>query len=675
MIEQLGNYSLMATFLAALLGVLGGLAAWRDRGLLKWTRIAVIATAPLLTIASIALLAALLTSDTRFAYVASHSERAMPIQFKIAAFWAGQEGSILLWAWMVTVMGVIATLSRRKLDAPGEPITLATLSVVNAFFAALLLFAANPFELVPGGAAVEGRGLNPLLQHWAMVLHPPTLFLGYAGFTIPFAIMLGALVAGKAANGWAGEMRRWVLFSWVSLGCGIALGAWWAYVELGWGGYWAWDPVENASLLPWLTGTALMHTIIVQQQRGTYRVWGASLTALTFLLCIFGTYITRSGVIQSVHAFGESVVGTFFLGLILVGSVVSVAAITWRWGELRSKIKIESIVSREAMFLAANVLLLVMTGATLVGTIFPLISGVFVSEAISVSQGYYNRVVAPIGLVMVAVMAIGPLLVYGKDAAQSLRKGVAAPAAVTAVILVLAIVLGIRSFAALVALAIAVMTLLVIGFAFVPAVRGHMRLRGGNFLMASLRVIDLNHRRYGGQLAHAGVALMIIGIAGSNLFAEERSITMTPGQTVDVGRYTLRYDSLRDVRELNYVAVQATLQLTTDSGRTVQLMPERRFYDKAENPSAEVAIRSSLREDVYVALVGWEGGGKSIAIQAMVNPLTMWLWIGATMTVGAGVFCMLPRLLPRTALAPSPVARMETAAVRPPRGSDAVTAH
>ena len=233
MIEQLGNYSLMATFLAALLGVLAGVAAWRDRGLLKWARVAVIATAPLLTIGSIALLVALLTDDMRFAYVASHSEQVMPVQFKIAAFWAGQEGSILLWAWMVTVMALIATISRRKLDAPGEPITLATLSVVNAFFAALLLFAANPFELIPGGAAVEGRGLNPLLQHWAMVMHPPTLFLGYAGFTIPFAIMLGALVAGKAANGWAGEMRRWTLFAWVSLGCGIALGAWWAY-EIRW---------------------------------------------------------------------------------------------------------------------------------------------------------------------------------------------------------------------------------------------------------------------------------------------------------------------------------------------------------------------------------------------------------------------------------------------------------
>jgi cytochrome c-type biogenesis protein CcmF len=651
MIEQIGNFSLVAVFLVAIAGSISGLAGWRlrDPRLTSAARGALLLTVPLLLIAGVCLLVALASSDMRFAYVASYTERSLPLRFKLVAFWAGQEGSILLWASMLCVMAAVAAVSRRRLNAAGEPVTLGVLNLGNLFFALLLLFAANPFLLVPGGTPADGRGLNPQLQHWAMSIHPPMLFMGYAGFAIPFAIMMGALAAGKDANGWAGQMRRWVIVPWLFLGAGIMLGAWWAYVELGWGGYWAWDPVENASLLPWLTGTALMHTLVIHRQRHSFRVWTACLTAITFVLCVFGTYLTRSGVIESIHAFGQSPVGTFFLVVIVLSSLMSVVAIVWRLPMLRSPARSDSILSRESVFVITNVLLLVMTGATLVGTIFPLISELFVTDPVSVGRTYYDRVMAPLALVLAAVMALGPVLVHGKEAAASVKRGVVRPGIVTAVVLVVAVVLGVRNITALVCVGIASMTVLVVSFSFVKMVRMQMGLNGWGPLGAGVRVLDANHRRYGGHLAHVGVVLLLLGIMGSSLFGVERQISLAAGESVQVGRYTLTYEALRQVRGANYTAIEAQVRLTTASGRTVELTPQNRFFDKAENPSTEVSIRANWREDLYVALIGWENGGETVALRAMVNPLTMWIWIGSAMIIGAGVFSMTPRFLARPA--------------------------
>jgi cytochrome c-type biogenesis protein CcmF len=597
----------------------------------------------------------------RFAYVASHTERSLPLVFKLVSFWAGQEGSILLWATMLCVMGAVAAQSRRKLGAPGEPVTLGVLNVGNLFFASLLLFAANPFLLVPGAMPVDGRGLNPQLQHWAMVIHPPMLFMGYAGFAIPFAITLGALASGDVANGWASQMRRWVIVPWLFLGAGIVLGAWWAYVELGWGGYWAWDPVENASLLPWLTGTALLHTLIIHAQRHTFRIWTATLASITFVLCVFGTYLTRSGVIESIHAFGESAVGDFFLALIILAIVTSLVAIIWRLPRLRSPVRNESLLSRASMFVIMNVLLLVMAAATLVGTIFPLISEIFLPEPVSVGQAYYNRVMAPLALVLGAVMALGPVLVHGKEATASVKRAVVAPGIVTGVVLLIAVALGVRNITALVCVTIASMTILIVAISYVHVVRIQMRARGWSMITAAAQTIDANHRRYGGHFAHVGLVFLLVGIAGSTLYSDDRTVSMKAGESVDVGRYTLTYDSIREYRGANYTAVEAQITLTTAGGRSVELRPQRRFFDKAENPSAEVSLRSSWREDLYVALAGWEDGGKTVAIMAMVNPLTAWIWIGAACVIASGVFSLTPRLLPRASKAPAPAEEHESA--------------
>jgi cytochrome c-type biogenesis protein CcmF len=395
MISALGYTSLCAAVLVAAGGVLAATSAarFRSEAWLRAARWSVVALAALLTVTSAMLVVALLRSDFRYEYVAGYTERALPVGYKLAAFWAGQEGSLLLWAWLLGVMAVFAVRSMRRLEPPEQAVTLGTLAMVIGFFASLILFAADPFKMFAGAAPPDGRGLNPMLQDPGMIIHPPLLFLGYAGCTIPFAFLCGVLVSGREDNRWIAPVRRWLLVAWLFLTAGIVLGAWWAYIELGWGGYWAWDPVENASLLPWLTTTAVVHSITAQQRRGMFKVWNAVLIALSFILCIFGTYITRSGVIQSVHSFAPSLIGTFFLAFLLLTTVGSTALIVWRRKALRSEHELEGLISREGAFLLGNVLLLIMMLTTLVGTMFPLISSVFMPEPVTVQPAFYNKIV------------------------------------------------------------------------------------------------------------------------------------------------------------------------------------------------------------------------------------------------------------------------------------------
>jgi cytochrome c-type biogenesis protein CcmF len=640
-----GELTLWLALVVALGGVACG-ALGLARGGSVWgrrTRAALVVGAALATLAMVLLGAALARGDMRLAYVADHTERSLPIAYKLSALWAGQEGSLLLWAWMVSVAAAGAGLARRRRPGGAEAVTLGVMAGLNAFFAAVLLVAANPFALAPEGGTLAGRGLNPMLQHWAMVLHPPTLFLGYALSAVPFAAMVGALVSGEGAGRWSGSVRRWALGSWLFLTAGIALGAWWAYVELGWGGYWAWDPVENASLLPWLTGTALLHTLAVDRQRGQFRVWTASLSALTFVLCFVATYITRSGVIESVHAFGASSVGSFFFWAIAVAVGGSTGLIVWRARAMRSHTRVEGLLSRDGMILAGNVLLVVMAGVVLLGTLSPVISGLVGAEPLAVRASFYNQIVGPLGLALAALMSLGPVLVYGREAGESIRRSIARPGAVTLAMLLGAVAMGVRSVAALAVLAIAAMTVMLIAAAFVRSLRAAGRARGAG-LLGALRLMDNDHRRYGGQLVHLGMVLVLVGVAGSSLYAERMNLSLRRGEAVWVGRYEARLEALTDVRGANYSGVEAKVLVTDAGGRRFELRPQRRFYDMSVESAAEVAIRSGLREDVYIALLGWDAGGGAAAIQVLVNPLTAWIWIGAGVMFGGGVFCMLPRL-------------------------------
>lgn len=484
-----------------------------------------------------------------------------------------------------------------------------------------------------------------------MIAHPPFLFLGYAGFAIPFAMMFGALWTGRKDNHWLDGIRRWAVAAWLFLTIGILLGAQWAYVELGWGGYWAWDPVENASLLPWLTGTALLHSMMVQQQRGMLKVWNAVLIALTFILCIFGTYITRSGVVDSVHSFGKSLVGTFFLVFLLANIIGSIGLIMVRRRLLKSEHPIETAYGREGAFLAINVLLLIMTAVTAMGTIFPVISNAFSGRSVSVAQPFYNKVVVPMGLCLMALMAVGPLLTYGKGSADYLKKHLLPPlvGGVVVVISVAAIwrIWNLWALATAMIVGVAAVSTL---WDLVTTTSRRIRNAGENPLSALLHTLDGNHRRYGGQTIHVGMLMLMVGIAGSSLYGVKhtmRLIAGTPGEITD--GWNVKLEKVEQVRGANFEAVEVTVNVRDPAGNEMILRPQRRFYDKAEDSNSQVANWSTWRRDAYVTLAGWDHGGRQVALEMIVNPLVAWLWIGGIVMTAGGIFCLLPRLIPHRA--------------------------
>ncbi len=653
---DLGNYSLAMAVLLSAVAILGSLAAGRleSAPALRLAKLSVAGVAGLFTLASIILIAALLDHDFRLDYVARYTERALPTGYLLAAFWAGQEGSLLLWAWMLGAMSVVTVyLSHRNGEPAEQAGIVGTLAAVCGFFAALMLFAANPFALAPQVLA-DGHGLNPMLQDPGMIAHPPALFLGYAACAVPFALMVGALIAGRRDNDWIVGIRRWTIVAWLFLTIGIILGAQWAYVELGWGGYWAWDPVENASLLPWLTATALLHSIMPQQHRGMFKRWNVSLIAVTFILCIFGTYLTRSGVIQSVHSFGESVVGTFFLGFLGLTIVVSAALVALRWKSLRGEHSLEVLLGREAAFLAVNVLLSVMTLATLVGTILPLLTGNPIvafffprwSGGVSVGENYYNKLVVPMGLLLAGLMAAGPLLIYGTEATARFLRGMIIPIFAGAIGAAALAAMGIINGWALFAGFITAAGLTAIVIEVAKAIWARAAANDEVLLVAAIRTFDGNHRRYGGQLVHVGVFMVVAGIIGSSVFSNKQTFQLKPGQSAEIAGQIVKYEGMREVREPNYTAMQADVTLTGANGVGVKVSPQRRFYDKSEQPNSEVSIRSDWDKDTYVMLAGWSDGGNLAAIQVMINPLVSWIWIGGIVMTLGGLLCLMPRLLP-----------------------------
>jgi cytochrome c-type biogenesis protein CcmF len=650
----IGHLSLLLAVLAAAGGLLASIASVRFDSLTyrRWSMRLVGVTFAGFTIASIALMYALVKGEFRFTYVAAYTDSVLPIGYRMAAFWAGQEGSLLLWAWLLGLLCVVAVYGYRKIEGAHMTIAFGVIAAVCGVFAAFLLFAANPFEIFPGPAPQDGRGLNPMLQDPAMMLHPPLLFLGYAAYTMPFAVLVGVLVTGRKDNRWLSEIRRWVIMSWVFLGAGIIVGGWWAYMELGWGGYWAWDPVENASLLPWLTGTALMHSIMVQQRRGMFKFWNAHLIWITFVLCIVGTYLTRSGVVDSVHSFAPSSLATFFLTFIGITTVFSLGLIFWRRRELKPENELDKLISREGAFLAANMLLLFMMFVTLIGTIFPVLTGLFGAESASAKPEFYNTIVSPMILLLVGVMAVAPVLISssrnGDSAGRQMGRMLIAPGILAITVMLIAFALGMRNHWALLVAGIAALGTFTVIIGFVRSMSARRANTGESILTAACQLIDTDHRRYGGQLAHLGVMIMVIGVAGSSLYDSEEIYQLAPGESAVAGGYTFTYHGLREVPGPNYTAVQADISVVDSRGNSFTMEPQRRFFRNwEEKPHTAIALRSTIREDFYVALAGWEGGGKLTALKVKVNPLVVWLWIGSiVMGIGA-IFCMLPRLTRR----------------------------
>ncbi|MEE9218158.1 MAG: heme lyase CcmF/NrfE family subunit [Acidobacteriota bacterium] len=660
-------------FAASLLVLALGVAVWSvaASGLGLYSRSAplqesaergVLVTGALIAGCSGILLYALAANQFQVRYVADYASRDLPMFYKLSAFWGGQAGSLLLWALVLSCFSVVAVLKYRDRQRELMPGLVLTLSAVSVFFLILLNFSARPFELLPFVPA-DGRGLNPQLQNPFMVIHPPMLYLGFVGFTVPFAFAMASLIRGRTDNTWLHVTRRWTLFSWFFLSLGILLGAYWAYIELGWGGYWAWDPVENASLIPWLTGTAFLHSVIIQEKKGMLRVWNMVLVLLTYFLCILGTFLTRSGVISSVHAFARSNVSWYFAGFLVLLLIVPTGLILYRLPVLRSRSQIESIVSREGAFLLNNVLLVVSAFAILWATLFPMLSELVRGVKITVSSPFYNQIMTPIGLILLLLTGAGPLIAWRKASVHQLRTLFLGPVLVGVITGVALIAGGMHHPGGVISLSLCAFVLASIVSEFYRGTQARMRNMGERPLPALIALIDRNKRRYGGYLVHVGIVMLFVGFTGS-VFQTEVEASLKRGEAMTVGPYELEYVDTSSHTTPNVEVFSAHVRVRRNGRDVGTLSPERNFYIHWDQPSSEVGLLSTLREDLYLILVGHDPKTDTATFKAYLNPLVNWIWLGGVILILGTHVAVLPDRRQRALLDPLASLREQTAAAR-----------
>ena len=648
----LGSFSLWAAWLIALWsGVLAISGRWKSRPELRASLTgSVYAVFACLIFASIALWYGLVTHDFNIEYVASYTSRTLPDYFIFSAFWAGQKGSLLLWAVVLALFSALAQFLTSRRHADLLPYVAGITSVVIFFFVTVMLFSANPFERL-AFTPPDGRGLNPQLQNIGMMIHPPMLYLGYISITIPFAFAIAALLSGKIDTGWIQAIRKWTLLSWLFLSAGVVLGMWWAYVELGWGGYWAWDPVENASFLPWLTMTAFLHSVMIQEKRGMLKRWNMALIIGTFLLSIFGTFITRSGVIASVHSFTQSSVGYYFLAFLVVAGVLSYTLLYTRWDRLEADVQLESMVSREAAFLFNNLILVGIAFSVLWGTLFPILSELVQGTKVTVGPPFFNKVNIPLGLALLALTGIGPLIAWRKASTANLRRQFIMPLASGLIVFLTLFVLGVRNFYALMAFGLGGFVAGTVTQEFYRGSRARHRIHGESYPVALLRLVGRNRRRYGGYIVHVGILLMFVAFAGM-AFKVDQEATLLPGESVEVASpfgHTFRFTHLgvSQYEYLNRFVSEATVEVERDGVPAGRMSSEKRQHINSLRqfefqPSTEVAIRSSLQEDVYIVYAGSVEGTEEAVYRFTLNPLVLWVWIGGVVLIVGGLITMWP---------------------------------
>jgi len=603
---------------------------WRREKLMASAERSALALFALSTLLIMVLLFAFVTSDFSLKYVASYSSRTLPMFYTISALWAGQAGSLLLWTWLLCLFSAIVVWQNRQKNRDLMPYVLGTLLFTTFFFFGLMVYATSPFELLPQSVA-DGNGLNPMLQNPGMVIHPPTLFIGYVGFTVPFAFAIAALISKRLDAQWISTTRRWTLFSWLFLTLGILFGAKWAYVELGWGGYWAWDPVENASLMPWLTGTAFLHSVIIQEKRGMLKVWNIVLIVLTFSLTIFGTFITRSGIIGSVHSFGVSNLGPLFLIFLNVILIVSLGLLWLRRPNLQSDNHLDAFLSRESSFLFNNLILVGIAFAVFWGTIFPFISEAVRGAKITVGPPYYNQVNLPLGLALLALTGICPLIAWRKVSKRNLRRSFVIPLSgflLTGVVLLL---FGLRSLYSIMSFALSVFVLITIGLEFYRGGKARSRIRNVSLVQGMWDLTTRNKQRYGGYIVHLGVVMIFVGITGSSAFQKEQTAVLDQGESIKIADFSLQYQGLVDQSTEHAQIVAAQLHVDK-SGETVATMFPAKQIHRNNEPVSEVDIRQTLKEDLYLILAGWDDQQRA-TVKALVVPLVAWIWIGGTVMI------------------------------------------
>jgi cytochrome c-type biogenesis protein CcmF len=648
----LGQLALWLALLLAAWGMVVGFLGGRrgDPALIQSARRTTFALAGLMTVAAIGLLVALLKNDFNVEYVASYSSRNLPTAYKVSAFYGGQAGSLLFWSLVLSMFAAAAQWLTPRRYAYLMPYVAAVTSAVMLFFVATTLFAANPFHRLDF-TPMDGRGLNPQLQNPGMVVHPPMLYLGYISITIPFAFAVAALLSRRLDVGWLHAIRKWTLLSWVFLSTGITLGMWWAYVELGWGGYWAWDPVENASFLPWLTMTAFLHSVMIQEKRGMLKRWNVILVGLSFALSIFGTFITRSGVISSVHSFAQSPVGNYFAFFLVAGGLF-MAWLTWsRWDLLKTEARLESALSREASFFFNNLLLVGIAFSVLWGTTFPMISELVRGSQVTVGPPFFNQVNVPIGLLLLALTGIGPLIAWRKASPGHLRRQFLVPVGVALVTGAVLAAARLSNLYAGMAIALGAFVTATILQEFVRGVGARHRLHGENYALAFARLVGRNRRRYGGYIVHLGIVTYFIAFTGL-AFKKELEASLKPGETVTMrtpygDELAFTHMGVSQYEALNRFVSAASVEVTRNGKRLGVLTSEKRqhvdsFGRPSFEPSTEAAIHTDPREDIYVVYAGSVAGTEEAVYKFTLNPLVVWVWIGGAILVFGGVVTLWP---------------------------------
>ena len=600
----------------------------------------VLAVACLLLLASAALVLSFLTHDFGVRYVAEQSNRAMPWYFTAAAFYGGQEGSLLYWALTLSLFSALFVLTSKRAPAALVPYVIATLMAIECFFVLMLTTVSSPFTRSPV-APPDGNGLNPLLMDPGMLVHPPMLLMGYMSFSLPFAFAVAALMTGKLDNDWLRAIRRWTLASWSIQTAGLLLGAWWAYHVLGWGGYWGWDPVENAALLPWLAATAFLHSTMVQERRGMLKVWNLGLVMASFALSIFGTFEVRSGIISSVHSFAYSAIGGYFLAFLGIILVFSIGLFLFRLPRLRPEQEFDSVLSRESGFLLNNLLLLGVTFATLWGTLFPLLTAAVTHQTMTVGPPFYNQVNGPLFAALIVAMGVGPLLAWRRTTPRTLWRNLGMPALAAAVCAAVLPLAGVRDIGANIGFAVCAFTVGAILYEFWRGMRVRHR-HGEPYLVAFGMLIGRYRQRYGGYLVHLGLALLAVGVIGSQSFQVQQDAVLQAGQAMNVAGYRLVYLGNQDTTAPDVETVTAEVQVWRDGGLQRTVYPGRKFYASAANqPTSSISITTDGLTDLYVFLADYNGASQA-TIRVFVNPLVPLVWLGGLLMLLGGLVCWWP---------------------------------
>jgi cytochrome c-type biogenesis protein CcmF len=651
--------------------LVGGLALWgaspsglrlTNRPEAIWNRLgetarrAGIASFIALCCAAFALVWAAFTNDFSVEYIRSHSNIALNPAYKFAALWSGQEGSLLLWAFLLSAYGFVLRV-RHRVDVRLTAFASVILAGIQVFFVLLLCVGAPPFSIAPGPVAADGAGLNPLLQYPEMVMHPPLLYLGYVGFSVPFAFALGALMMRYPGEKWIHITRRWTMVTWLFLTVGIFMGAHWAYSVLGWGGYWGWDPVENASLMPWLTGTAFLHSVMMQEKRGMMKNWNVWLIFSTFLLTILGTLLTRSGAVASVHTFAQSAIGAWFYTFIVIAFAVCLFTFFLQRDHLKSENKLESLVSRESSFMFNNLILLVACFTVLWGTLFPVLSEYVQGSKVTVGPPFYNRVNIPIGLFLLFLTGIGPLLAWRSTSLRSIRRNFILPSIAMAAMAIALMAGGLRpwndgddmqsTLFSLVCFTLSAGVITAIVEEFLRGAKVVHTQTGKNILSSAVLLIRRNTRRYGGYIIHLGIVVMFIGIAGG-AFNQAREMEMATGSSLDIGPYHLVSTGMTQDSKPEYDTSYSVLNVYRNGKYVTQLSPEKRVYFAGtdhEQASTIVALHSTAQADLYTVFEGTNPDSGLPIIKAFLNPLIAWIWIGVAIVVAGTFIALVPNLV------------------------------